>query len=144
MLTNDIKKDVDALIEHFWKRGYMTISRKFGTYLPEPSQIGGYDVDVIARYKNSYAIGIVLKDSDFQNINKIKEKILYLASRQTKYGHKAVNLYIGVASINFFKAKQIISELPENLRKNIFLVQLFNEERTQGNNKINSTELLFS
>ncbi len=143
-MNTEIKKDIDALIEQFWKRGYMTIARKFGTYLPEPSLVGGYDVDVVARYKNSYAIGIVLKESDFINLNHIKEKIIYLASRQTRFSNKPVSLYIGVSSINFFKAKQIVSELPENLRKNIFVIQLFEKEKPFVNNKSGKSDLLFS
>lgn len=143
-MNTDIKKDIDALIEHFWKRGYMTVSRKFGTYLPEPSRVGSYEVDVIARYKNSYAIGIILKESDFVNINGIKEKIIYLASRKTRYSNKSVNLYIGVSSLNFFKAKQIISELPENLRKNIIVIQLFENEKPPIKENREQSELLFS
>ncbi len=143
-MNTEIKKDVDALIEQFWKRGFMTIARKFGTYLPEPSSIGGYDVDVVARYKNSYAIGIILKENDFLNANQIKDKIIYLASRQTRFSNKPVNLYIGVSSLNFFKAKQIVSELPENLRKNIFVIQLFENEKSFVKNKSEKSELLFS
>ncbi len=143
-MNTDIKKDIDALIEHFWKRGYMTVSRKFGTYLPEPSRVGGYEVDVIARYKNSYAIGIILKESDFVNLNRIKEKIIYLASRKTRYSNKSVNLYIGVSSLNFFKTKQIVSELPENLRKNIIVIQLFENEKPPIKENREQSELLFS
>jgi len=143
-MNNDIKKDIDALIEHFWKRGYMTVSRKYGTYLPEPSLVGGYEVDVIARYKNSYAIGIILKEGDFVNLNRVKEKIVYLASRKTRYSNKSVNLYIGVSSLNFFKAKQIISKLPENLRKNIIVIQLFENERVSVKEKNEQSDLLFS
>ncbi|MCS7053802.1 MAG: hypothetical protein NZM09_08710 [Ignavibacterium sp.] len=143
-MNNELKKEVDALIEQFWKRGYLTVSRKFGTYLPEPSKIGGYDVDVIAKYKNNYAIGIVLRDNDFSNISKLKEKIIYLASRQTKYSHKNVSLYIGVSSINFIKTKQIISELPENLRKNILVIQLFEEPKINTRKREPKTGFLFS
>jgi len=143
-MNSEIKKGIDSLIEQFWKRGYMTVARKFGTYLPEPSPVGGYEVDVIARYKNSYAIGIVLSDGDFINQNQIKEKIVYLASRQTKYGNKPVNLYIGVSSLNFFKTKQIVSELPENLKKNIFIIQLFEKEKSSIKDKSEKSELLFS
>lgn len=143
-MNTELKNDIDALIEQFWKRGFMTISRKFGTYLPEPSFVGGYDVDVIARYKNLYAIGIVLKENDFANLNHIKEKIICLSSKHTKFSNKPVNLYIGVSPLNFFKTKQIVSELPENLRKNIYVIQLFEKEKTFVNNKRENSELLFS
>lgn len=137
-------KNIDALIEQFWKKGYLTVSRKFGKYLPEPTPIGGYDVDVIAKYKNSFAIGIVLKESDFSDVNKIKERIIYLASRHTKFSKKSVSLYVGVSSINFFRLKQLISDLPENLRKNIFIVQLYTNDKSSDKKKDNFTGRLFS
>ena len=56
-MNENARKNVDQLVEQFWKRGYFTVSRKFGTYLPEPSKVGNFDVDIIARYKKDYAIG---------------------------------------------------------------------------------------
>lgn len=50
-MNTDRRKDVDLLIEEFWKKGYLTLYRKYGTYLPEPSNIGGFEVDVIAKQK---------------------------------------------------------------------------------------------
>ena len=129
MNKNYIKNEIDTLIEHLWRKGYLTVSRRDGTYLPVPKPVGIYEVDVIAKYKNSYAIGIVVRNSDFDNIIKLREKIIYLASRQTRFTHKPVNLFIGVTPINYFKAKQIISEIPDNLKKNIFIVQLFNKNQ---------------
>ena len=34
------RQSVDLLIDQFWKNGYLTISRKFGTLLPEPQRWG--------------------------------------------------------------------------------------------------------
>jgi hypothetical protein len=143
-MNTSYSKEIDALIQQFWKKGYMTVSRKFGKYLPDPSPIGGFDVDVIARYKNTYAIGIVIKENDLANINQIKDKIVYLASRQTKYGNKPVNLYIGVSSIYFFKVNQVVSALPEKLRKNIFITQLFENDKSSNTSKKQDNNLLFS
>ena len=36
------RKNVDLLVEQFWRKGYLTLSRKFGTYLPEPTSVGGF------------------------------------------------------------------------------------------------------
>ncbi len=46
-MNENVRKNVDQLVDQFWKRGYFTVSRKFGTYLPEPSKVGGFDVDII-------------------------------------------------------------------------------------------------
>ena len=61
------RRTIDLLVEQFWKRGYLTVSRRFGTYLPEPSKIGKFDVDIIAKYKNNYAIGITLSNEDLDD-----------------------------------------------------------------------------
>lgn len=45
------RRTIDLLVEQFWKQGYLTISRKYGTYLPEPNKVGGFDVDIIGRQK---------------------------------------------------------------------------------------------
>ena len=69
------RKYIDLLVEEFWKQGYLTVSRKYGTYLPEPAKVGDYDVDIIARFKKNYAIGITLSEEDLNDhnlINKIK------------------------------------------------------------------------
>lgn len=140
-MNYDRRKDVDALIEQFWKRGYLTVSRKYGTYLPEPDKVGVYDVDVIARYKDSYAIGIVLNDEDFFDITKTQNKIVYLSTRQTKFNGKKVALFVGISLKNFRKAKSLIDRLPDEVKKNIRLVQIINRQNinnpvSKGNNKI--------
>ena len=58
MIKEEMKrKQIDLLVEEFWKLGYLTVSRKLGTYLPEPQKVGKYSVDVIARYnKNSHQV----------------------------------------------------------------------------------------
>ncbi|AFH48207.1 Hypothetical protein IALB_0495 [Ignavibacterium album JCM 16511] len=143
-MNYDKRKDVDSLIEQFWKRGYLTVSRKYGTYLPEPDKVGIYDVDVIARFKDSYAIGIVLNDEDFFDINKTQNKIAYLSTRQTKYNGKKVVLFIGVSLKNFRKAKTLVESLPEEIRKNIRLVQIIDNQSTEQPVRRRNNDVIFS
>src|ERR1035437_6303155 len=90
------RQSVDLLIDQFWKNGYLTISRRFGSYLPEPKRMGGFDVDIVARYKKDYAIGITLNEMDIEN-PELKNKISFLATRKTKFTNKQVLLFIGIA-----------------------------------------------
>lgn len=144
MNKTDRRKDIDALIEQFWKRGYLTISRKYGTYLPEPDKVGVYDVDVIARYNNSYAIGIVLSDEDFLNPEIAKNKIVYLATRQTRNNQKRVTLFIGVSLKNYNRAKVLINQLPEEVRKNIRLLQIVERNPSSDTSRGRKKSPLFS
>jgi hypothetical protein len=125
------RQSVDLLIDQFWKNGYLTISRKFGTYLPEPQRMGGFDVDIVARYKKDYAIGITLNEEDLENPG-LKNKIQFLATRQTKFTNKKVLLFVGIPNELRKKIEFIISTLDENVRKNI-KIQFFNHEPNSGN-----------
>ena len=118
------RQSIDLLINQFWKNGYLTISRKFGTYLPEPRRMGGFDVDIVARYKKDYAIGITLNEEDFENCD-LKSKINFLATRQTKFTGKNVLLFVGIPNNLKKKIEFIISTLDENVKKNI-KIQSFN------------------
>jgi hypothetical protein len=120
------RQSVDLLIDQFWKNGYFTISRKFGTYLPEPKRMGGFEVDIIARYKKDYAIGITLNVEDLENPD-LKEKIHFLATRQTKSSNKNVLLFLGIPSDLRKKIEFIISTLDENVKKNIKIQFLYPE-----------------
>lgn len=143
-MNYDRRKDVDALIEQFWKRGYLTVCRKYGTYLPEPDKVGIYDVDVIARYKDSYAIGIVLNDEDFFDISKTQNKIAYLSTRQTKYNGKKVALFVGVSLKNYRKAKSLVDDLPEEVRKNIRLIQIIDRQNIEQPARRRNNDVIFS
>ncbi len=114
---------VDGLIQNFWKYGYMTLSRKFGTYLPEPSAIGKYQVDAIGKQKKKYAIGIILKEEELDD-PKVYSKLEFLATRETKYSHRKVTLFVGVPLFLYDKAKLIVSNLSEEANKNIRLIKL--------------------
>ncbi len=53
MMNTSERYIVDSLVAQFWKRGYLTVSRRFGTYLPEPERVGEFNVDVVARLRNN-------------------------------------------------------------------------------------------
>ena len=99
------RKNVDLLVEQFWRKGYLTLSRKFGTYLPEPTLVGGFEVDVVARQKNKYAIGLTITDDDLNNQALLSNKIQHLATRHTRNGNVPVVLFIGVKEGNFKEVK---------------------------------------
>jgi hypothetical protein len=140
----DIKrKNIDLLVEEFWKRGYLTVSRKYGTYLPEPGKVGSFDVDIVARYKNDYAIGINLNLSDLTGSN-LFSKLTYLASRHTKFSNKRVKLFVGVPAENFKHAKAIIDELEEDIRKNIKLFRIVDKSLPSVRRNRMNPNVLFS
>lgn len=143
-MNYDKRKDVDALIEQFWKRGYMTLSRKYGTYLPEPDKVGIYDVDVVARYNDSFAIGIVLTDEDFFDLKKTQNKIVYLSTRQTKFNGKKVALFVGVSLKNYKTAKSLLETLPDEVRKNIRLIQIIDRQNSEQTTRRKNNNVLFS
>lgn len=143
-MNYDRRKDVDALIEQFWKRGYLTVSRKYGTYLPEPDMVGIYDVDVVARFRDSYAIGIILNDEDFFDTDKTQNKIIYLSTRQTKYNGKKVALFVGVSLKNYKIAKNIVDNLPEDIRKNIRLIQIIDRQNVDSSVRRRNNNTTFS
>ncbi|NWF50477.1 MAG: hypothetical protein HXY49_08030 [Ignavibacteriaceae bacterium] len=118
MAEFDRRKSIDNLVEEFWRMGYMTVSRKFGTYLPEPLKIGNYDVDIIARYNKNYAIGIILNPQDLTTSD-LYLKLKYLAGRQTKYSNKKVLLIVGVQEEYISTVKNIINSFEDSVRKNI-------------------------
>jgi len=122
-MEEDARRKVDLLINQFWKKGYLTVSRRYGTYLPEPGMVGRFSVDIIARLKNDYAIGINLSSKEFLNDN-LTDKLVYLATRRTKYTNKKVKLFVGVPAVNFEQTKQLVDTLDDEVRKNISLFQI--------------------
>jgi len=139
----DERKNVDLLVNHFWKLGYFTISRRFGTYLPEPSKVGRFDVDIIAKQKNKYAIGITLTEEHIQDANLI-EKLEFLATRKTKYSNSPVTLIVGVQSKFYKHVKNILEQVFPEARKNIKLMQILEKASAVVNISRRSNEVLFS
>lgn len=122
---NSVKSEekVDELIKHFWKNGYMTVSRKFGKYLPPPKPVGDYQVDAVGKYKKKYVLGINLS-SDELNDPQIYSKLEFLASRETKYSRTKVTLFVGVPKDLVSKARAIVSTLSEKAKKRIKIIPI--------------------
>jgi hypothetical protein len=142
-MNENARKNIDQLVDQFWKRGYFTVSRKFGTYLPEPSKVGNFDVDIIARHKKDYAIGITLAEQDLQNIN-LSEKLTYLATRHTKYSNKKVRLFVGVTVSYYKQAKILVEHLEPDVQKNIKLFQIVDKTLPSVRKSKRVTNVLFS
>ncbi|MDY0082155.1 MAG: hypothetical protein RBR74_03125 [Ignavibacteriaceae bacterium] len=143
-MNSDRRKAVDMLIEEFWKKGYLTLFRKFGTYLPEPTTIGGFEVDAIAKYKNTFAIGITLCDQDFNDPVMVKNKLTYLANRHSKGSNKKVQLFVGVSLLNLKNAKALLEELDVDIKKNIRLFQISYRDNISTYKDKKSEKVLFS
>lgn len=117
---------VDQLIHHFWKNGFLTLSRKYGKYLPEPKPIGEYQIDAVGRYKKKMVLGVILREEEL-NDPKIISKLDFLATQHLKSSSTRITLFVGVPSEYLNKARMVIKSLPESSRKNIKLVTLRDE-----------------
>jgi hypothetical protein len=137
------RNTVDLLVEQFWKHGYLTVSRKFGTYLPEPAKVGQFDVDIIAKHNKNYAIGITLSQEEL-NDPQIINRLNFLATRQTRYTNKRVLLFIGVHVSCFKNAKVLVDRLEPEARKNIRLFQINDRPVTGGRKSKEKGKILFS
>lgn len=138
---NERRKEIDLLVEQFWKRGYLTLSRKYGTYLPEPSSIGGFEVDIIARQRDNYAIGLTLDLNDLSD-KKLVNRLRYLATRQTRNSNKRVLLFVGVSKADYPIAKKVLSTIEEDIKKNIRLFVIEEKEEQKPNTR--KEKILFS
>lgn len=121
--TTRYQARVDDLITHFWKNGYLTVSRKYGKFLPEPKPIGEYTIDAVGKLKKKFALGIVLTDEELNN-PKIYSKLNYLATRQTKFSNRQVTLFVGVPKELMNKARVVVSGLEDSVKKNIKLIAI--------------------
>ena len=131
-MEKEIKREkVDQLIKHFWQNGFLTLSRKYGTYLPEPNPIGSYNVDAVARQNKKFAIGIVLGDEDFSD-SRLEQKLNFLSTRHTKYNNRKVTLFVGVEPENLIKAKKVFAQLNDEAKKNIKIVSLKSESQKEA------------
>ncbi len=121
------KDRVDSLIEHFWKNGFLTLSRKHSKYLPNPSKIGEFEIDAVGKYNKKFILGLTLTKEDIDN-PKILRKIKFLANQRNKYSTKLVTLFLGVPQSLIPQAKKLISELEETIQKQIKIVSTSTEE----------------
>jgi hypothetical protein len=134
---------IDSLVNQFWKRGYLTISRRFGTYLPEPERVGEFKIDVVARQRNKYAIGISLGEDELNNADLV-DKIYYLATRHTKFSKKPVILFIGVPTKYYKQVKNLLEQMNKEIRRNIKLIQIIDEPLSKTDISKAKNKVLFS
>ena len=143
MLNIVKRRTVDLLVQQFWKEGYLTIRRRYGTYLPEPDRIGSFEVDVIAKQWKNYAIGLTLTADDFKN-SRLIEKLTFLSTRQTKYSNKRVQLFVGVPTDYFERAKSIVKLLSPEARRNTKIVQIEDRDISRSKGPSIGQKVLFS
>jgi len=143
MLNTSERYIVDSLITQFWKRGYLTVSRRFGTYLPEPERVGEFNIDVVARQRNKYAIGITLSEEEL-NSTELSDKIYYLATRHTKFSNKPVILFIAVPAKYYKQAKNLLMQMNKEIRRNIKLIQIIDESISKTDITKQKSKVLFS
>lgn len=137
------RKSIDLLVNEFWRLGYFTISRRLGTYLPEPEDVGKFKIDVIGRQKEKYAIGINLIKEDIFNSGLI-EKINYLASRKTRSTDKPIMLLIGVPDIYFKQVKELLLNVDETVKRNIKLTRIVEQDFKNYRNNRHTQQMIFS
>ncbi|MDQ7818348.1 MAG: hypothetical protein RDU14_15075 [Melioribacteraceae bacterium] len=129
--TKEKRAKVDSLIDHLWRNGYLTISRKFGRYLPSPNPVGNYEVDAIAKYKKKIAIGITLSEEELNDPNLIT-KLNFLIHPRSKESESKITLFVGVPNKLIIKADMILSSLKESTREKIMIVSLPEEKEKSG------------
>lgn len=127
--TKEKREKVDALIDQVWKHGYLTLSRKYGKYLPSPTPVGNYDVDAIAKYKKKIAIGITVSDDELNDPNLIT-KLIYLTKSKPKHIADKVTIFVAVTYRSIIKANMLLASLDEVIRSKIKLVTLPDENES--------------
>jgi hypothetical protein len=138
------RQNIDLLVNEFWKLGYFTVSRRFGTYLPEPSQVGGFAIDIVGRYKNKYAIGITINKEEFKDLERLKAKLVYLSTRHTKFSNESVQLFVGIPSIYYQHSKELIKILTDDIQKNIKLIRIIEKTLNITTHTKREKQILFS
>ncbi len=124
MKNRSNKRDkVDKLIDQFWKHGFLTLSRKYGTYLPEPKPIGQYDVDAVGKYKKKLAIGITVSEEDF-NSNNLITKINFIAKGYPRLNNFLLTIFVAVPSELFLKASMYLYQLDNDVQSKIKLISI--------------------
>lgn len=117
------REKVDSLIDQLWNSGYLTLSRKYGKYLPAPAPVGNYEVDAVAKYKKKIALGLALTEDELNDPNLVN-KLKYLANTKTKFSTNKVTLFVGVPSAALLKAHMLLSSLDEETQSKIKIVSL--------------------
>lgn len=120
------QRAIDLLINHFWQNGFITVKRKYGTYLSEPPRIGDYEVDVLAKQKKNYAIGITIIGDEIKDSG-LLNRIAYLAARESRFTKKRIPLFIGVSIENLSLLKDLVNSLHEAVKSTIKIFPLFEQ-----------------
>lgn len=122
------KEKVDSLIKHFWKNGFLTVSRKHGNYLPDPTPIGDYQIDAVGKLNKKFVLGLNLTKDDIQNPSILK-KIKFLATQKSKFSMQKVSLYLGCPDDLREELELLVKQIDESLRKNIKIVSTTEDEK---------------
>lgn len=117
------RERVDLLIDHLWQQGYLTLSRKFGKYLPAPPTISGYEVDSISKYKKKLAIGMTISEEELNDVLFLTRLEAILKYQQQNPMNR-ITLFLGVPYNSVVKATMLISTLPQETQKHIKIVSL--------------------
>lgn len=127
-MNNRKTEKVDSLIDHLWSHGYLTLSRRYGKYLPAPTPVGNYEIDAVAKYKKKIAIGLVISEEDLDNLN-ITTKLTFLANSKPKSANSKVTLFVGVPNNLILKAEMIMAALNDEVRNRIKIVPIKEEKQ---------------
>lgn len=117
------RERVDYLIDHLWQHGYLTLSRKFGKYLPAPPLMGEYEVDAVAKYKKKIALGLTASEEEL-NDPSFLSKLDFLANYTVRFPQNRITLFLGVPNNSLVKASLLISSLDEETQKHIKIITL--------------------
>lgn len=117
------RERVDHLIDHLWSNGYLTLSRKYGKYLPAPTPVGNYEIDAIAKYKKKIAIGLTLSEEELNDPN-LLSKLQVIVQEKTRYPNNRVTLFLGVPNKFILKAQMLLLSLDEETRASIKIATL--------------------
>ncbi|MHB9041908.1 MAG: hypothetical protein ACYC4T_14740 [Melioribacteraceae bacterium] len=117
------RERVDYLIDHLWQHGYLTLSRKFGKYLPAPPLMGEYEVDAVAKYKKKIALGLTVTDEEL-NDHSFLSKLDFLANYSARFPQNRITLFLGVPYNSLVKASLLISSLDEETQKHIKIITI--------------------
>ncbi len=117
------KERVDRLIAHFWQDGFLTLSRKFGTYLPPPEPIAGIEVDAIGKFKNKYVLAFLISQNDLEPPNLITKisRLTYLITRNSK---RQAYFYIGASRDSIIKINDLLKSLNDHDKQFIKIIKV--------------------
>ncbi|HOI30661.1 MAG TPA: hypothetical protein PLZ15_12965 [Melioribacteraceae bacterium] len=121
--TKEKRERIDSLIDHLWRNGYLTLSRKYGKYLPSPQPVGNYEIDAVAKYKKKIALGITLTEEDLNDPGLVT-KLHFITNFHTKNSSNKVTLFLGVPESHILKAEMILSSIDDNTREKIKIVSI--------------------